>query len=91
MTPIVVVPRHPHPQTRPTTFRGDAPITVIIGCHRPPIRPPRPDFRRRLPPLLIVNCPPLGSILVSITSDAVGKDDGGGIILEIVIGVALPI
>jgi hypothetical protein len=34
---------------------------------------------------------PFGSILVSINSDAVGKDVGNGIILEIVIGVALPI
>jgi hypothetical protein len=34
---------------------------------------------------------PLGSILVSVNSDAVGKDVGNGIILEIVIGVALTI
>jgi hypothetical protein len=34
---------------------------------------------------------PLGSILVSVNSDAVGKDVGNGIVLEIVIGVALPI
>jgi hypothetical protein len=34
---------------------------------------------------------PLGSILVSFNSDAVGKDVGNGIVLEVVIGVALPI
>jgi hypothetical protein len=34
---------------------------------------------------------PLGSILVSVNSDAVGKDVGNGIVLEIVISVALPI
>jgi hypothetical protein len=109
MTPIVVVPRRPHPQTRTTSLRGDAPIIVIIGCHRPPVRPvthpsssssvvivlpstpPPPDFRRRLPPLLIVKCPPLGSILVSLNSDAFGTDVGGGIVLAIVIGIAVPI
>jgi hypothetical protein len=91
MTPIIVVPQRPHPQTRTASLRGDAPIIVIIGCHRPPIRPPLPDFRRHLPPLLIVKCPPLGSILVSVNSNAVGKDVGGGIVLEIVIGIALPI
>ena len=91
MTPIVVVPLRPHPQTRTTSLRGDAPIIVIIGCHRPPVRPPPPDFRRHLLPLLIVKCPPLGSILVSVNSDVVGKDVSGGIVLEIVIGVALPI
>jgi hypothetical protein len=91
MTPIVVVPRHPHPQMRTTSLRGDAPIIVIIGCHRPPVRPPPPDFRRRLPPLLIIECPPLGSILVSVNSDAVGKDVGGSTVLEIAIGVAPPI
>ncbi len=89
--PIVIVPLHPHPQTQTTSRRGDAPIIVIISCHRPPVRPPPPDFRCRLPPLLIVKCPPLGSILVSVTSDVVGKDAGGSIILEIVIAVTLPI
>jgi hypothetical protein len=89
--PIVVVPRHPHPQMRKTSLRGKVPITVIISCHCPPVRPPPPDFHRRLPPLLIVKCPPLGSILVSVNSNAVGKDVGGGIVLEIVIGVPLPI
>jgi hypothetical protein len=34
---------------------------------------------------------PLLSILVSVDSDAVGKDVGNGIVLEIVISVALPI
>jgi hypothetical protein len=34
---------------------------------------------------------PLGSILVSVNTDAVGKDVGNGIGLEIVIGVALPV
>jgi hypothetical protein len=34
---------------------------------------------------------PLGSILVSVNSDVVGKDVGNGIVLEIVIGIALPI
>ncbi len=67
------------------------PIIIIIICHCPAVRPPPPDFRRRLPPLLIIKCPPLGSVLVSIDSDAVGTDVGGGIILENVIGVAHPI
>jgi hypothetical protein len=92
MTPIVVVPQRPHPQMRTTSLMGDAPIIVIIGCHCPPIRPPPPpDFCPRLLPLLIVKCPPLGSILVSINSNVVGKDVTGGIVLEISIGVALPI
>ncbi len=34
---------------------------------------------------------PLGSIVVPVNSDAVGKNDGGGIILEIAIGVTLSI
>jgi hypothetical protein len=34
---------------------------------------------------------PLKSILVSVNSDAVRKDVGNGIVLEIVIGIALPI
>ncbi len=34
---------------------------------------------------------PLGSILVSVNSDAVGKDVGNGNVPEIVIGIALPI
>ena len=54
-------------------------------------RSPLPDFRCCLPPLLIVKCPSLRSILVSVNFDAVKKDVGNGIILEIVIGVALPI
>jgi hypothetical protein len=109
MTPIVVVQRCPHPQMRTTSLGGDAPIIVIIGCHRPPLRPvthpsssslvvivlpstpPPPDFRCRLLPLLIVKCPPLGSFLVSLNSDVFGTDVGGGIFLEIVIGVAIPI
>ncbi len=91
MTPIFVVPLRPHPQTRTTSLRGDAPIIVIIGSHRPPVRSPPPDFCCCLLPLLIVKCPPLGSILKSVNSDVVGNDVGGGIVLEIVIGVALPI
>jgi hypothetical protein len=41
--------------------------------------------------LLIVKCPLLRSMLVSVNSDAAVKDVGGGILLEIVIGVAFPI
>jgi hypothetical protein len=41
--------------------------------------------------LLFVKYSPLRSILVSVNSDAIGNDVGGGIILEIVIGVTLPI
>jgi hypothetical protein len=90
--PIVIVPQPHHHQMRTTSLRGDAPIIVIISCHHPPIHPPPlPGFCCRLRPLLIVKCPPLGSMLVSINSDAIGKDVGGGIILEIVINVALPI
>ncbi len=39
----------------------------------------------------MLNVPPLESILVSVNSDAVRKDVGGGIVLEIVIDIALPI
>jgi hypothetical protein len=53
--------------------------------------PPPPDFCRHLPPLLIVKFPPLGSIYVSLNSNAFGTDVSGGIVLEIVIGIAVPI
>jgi hypothetical protein len=53
--------------------------------------PPRLTSVAASLPFMIVKCPPLGSILVSVNSNAVGKDVGGGIVLEIVIGVALPI
>jgi hypothetical protein len=41
--------------------------------------------------LLIVKCPPFGSILLSLNSDAFGTDVGGDIVLGIVIGIAVPI
>jgi hypothetical protein len=61
-------------------------LVVIVLLSAPP-----PDFCCCLLPLLIVKCPPLGSILVSLNSNDVGKDVGCVIFLEIVIGIALPI
>ncbi len=38
-TSIVVMPGRPHPQTRTTSLRGNAPSIVIIGRHHPPAPP----------------------------------------------------
>ncbi len=70
---IVVVPIRPHLQMWTMSLRGNAPIP-----------PPPPDFRPHLLPLLIVKCPLILSILVSVNSDAIGKNVGGSIVLEIV-------
>ncbi len=66
-----------------------APIIVIIGCHCPLVHPPRLTSVAGLLLLLIVKFPTLGSILVSLNSDAFGTDVGGGIVLGIVISVAI--
>ncbi len=70
---IIVAPIRPHPQMQTTSLRGN----VLIP-------PPPTDFHCCLLPLLIVKCPPRRSILVSVRSDAVGKNVGGGTVLEII-------
>jgi hypothetical protein len=66
-------------------------LPLLFSCAFHTFSKTPPDFRCRLLPLLIVKCPPLGSILVSLNSDAFGTDVGGGIVLGIVIRLAIPI